>query len=182
MVYPKLYKFVLAALLLGIAAAGQAQAASEYHVKAAILYNLARMVEWPNADLSTANLPFPICFLGDEPFGDALEFIRDKKLQNRPLEFRKGIAVAQADKCSMLYISASEDARLTEILKQVGTLPLLTVSDNEGFAQRGVIVNLIREEKKVRMEINLKAADRAKLTLSPALLKLAESVEDNFVP
>lgn len=173
-------KHVIGALLMCLAV--QAQAASEYHVKAAIMYNLARMVEWPNTNLATASKPFPICFLGDEPFGDALDFIRSKKIQNRPLEFHKEIQLDEAEKCAILYISASEEHHLEEVLRQVGNLPLLTVSDHEGFAERGVVVNLMRGKKKVRMELNAKAAERANLAVSPALKKLAVGVEDKFVP
>ena len=157
--------------------AGALQAAPEYRIKAALLYNLARMVEWPNETIQSAKEPFPICFIGEEPFGDALDALREKDVRNRPLAFHKDIAPGQAESCAILFISPSEDGRLEEILQQTATLPVLTVGDVAGFAERGVIVNMQRDEKKVKLEINMKAAERAGLTISPTLLELATKVE-----
>ncbi len=156
---------------------GALQAAPEYRIKAAFLYNLARMVEWPNENILTAKKPFVICFIGEEPFGDALDLIDDKQVRNRDIEFHKEVAVGQAEHCAMLFISASEDERLEEILGEIRTSPILTVADTPGFAERGVIVNLLREEKKVKLWINTQAAKLASLELSPTLIELATLVK-----
>lgn len=169
----------LAGVGMALAMVG-AQAASEYHVKAAILYNLMRMMEWPGEGVQTVGKPMRVCILGEDPFGDALDLIRAKKVRNRPLEFIKNIALGQAENCELLFISRSEQDRLEEILEAVHALPLLTVSDQEGFAQAGGITNLMQEEKKIRVQLNPAAAERAKMTVSPTLLKLAKVVEDEF--
>jgi hypothetical protein len=170
----------LALGLLLLCVFSQAQAAPEYRIKAAILYNLMRMVEWPNEGVQTAGKPLQICFIGEEPFGDALDLIRAKQVRNRPLEFTKNIALGQAEQCDLLFISASEHERLNEIIQAVHQLPLLTVSDSEGFAERGVVINLMKEEKKIRMELNATVAESAQLAISPTLKKLAVKVENAF--
>jgi len=156
------------------------QGASEYHIKAAILYNLMRMVEWPGEGVQTMGKPIRVCILGEDPFGDAVDLIREKKIRKRPLEFYKNIALGQVKNCELLFIAESEHQRLPEILHTVYNLPLLTVSDSEGFAQRGTIINLIKEEKKIQIELNLEAAQRANLILNPSLSKLAKTVQDSF--
>src|SRR5450432_1916809 len=47
----------------------------EYNVKAVSLYAFGRYVTWPETAFQTADSPFVIGVLGDNPFGDALEQI-----------------------------------------------------------------------------------------------------------
>ena len=54
---------------------------------------------------------------------------------------------------------------------------VLTVSDTNGFAHQGVIINLIKVDNKIRFEINPAAAERAGLKISSHLLRLARIVE-----
>jgi hypothetical protein len=168
---------MLGALLVFLGSGGIASAAPEYRIKAAFLYNLARMVEWPNENVLTAKEPFVICFIGEEPFGEALDALNDKQVRNRPISLRKDIGVNQAGQCAMLFISPSEDFHLEEIVDETEGLPLLTVGDVEGFAARGVMINLLRDEKKIKLEVNLPATEKAGLILSPTLLELAVPVE-----
>jgi len=162
--------------LATLALSSLAHAAPEYRIKAAFLYNLARMVEWPNENILTAKEPFAICFLGAEPFGDALDGMSEKQVRNRPIVLHKDIVLGQVKQCAMLFISASENGRLEEILKELKGLPLLTVADEEGFAARGVIANMLRDDKKVRLEVNTRVAKEAGLNISPTLLELAVKV------
>lgn len=163
--------------LCGILPGQAAYAASEYQVKAALIYNLTRMLEWPNESIRLSNEQFSICFLGDEPFGDALNIIRDKKVQNRPIYLLKNIALGQASGCAMLFISGSEDKHLEDILKNLQGLPLLTLSDTPEFAKRGVMFNFVRDDKKVRMELNQTQLSAAGFGLNPALLKLVTIIK-----
>jgi hypothetical protein len=57
-------------------------------------------------------------------------------------------------------------------------LPILTVSEIEGFAQRGGIINFIIVEKKIRFEINPDAAKQVGIHISSQLLQLARIVTD----
>ena len=51
------------------------QAPLEYEVKAAFLLNFTRFIEWPDSALASADQPFSICIVGENPFGDALDRI-----------------------------------------------------------------------------------------------------------
>jgi hypothetical protein len=50
------------------------------------------------------------------------------------------------------------------------------------FVNRGGMIQFVREGKKVRFEVNLTAAQRAGLTLSSELLKVATAVRRNPQP
>ena len=66
--------------------------------------------------------------------------------------------------------------RLDDILTAVRNWNVLTISDLDNFAYAGGIVQLITLEDKIRFEINLKSAQRAKLKISSKLLKLARDI------
>ena len=53
---------------------------------------------------------------------------------------------------------------------------VLTVGDEEGFARRGGVINFLFENDRVRFEINVDAATRARLKISAKLLALAKLV------
>ncbi len=66
----------------------------EYQIKAAFLYNFVRFVDWPEDKLGDVNEPIRIGIIGKNPFGNAFESIKDKKLKGRKviIEIFKGLA------------------------------------------------------------------------------------------
>ena len=76
----------------------------------------------------------------------------------------------------MLFISSSEESQLKEILAALATTSVLTVSDMPQFVKRSGMIQFLVDSNRVRFEVNLTAAQRAGLTLSSELLKLAIAV------
>jgi len=58
----------------------------------------------------------------------------------------------------------------------------LTVSDMPRFTERGGMVEFVVDSSRVRFQVNLTTAERAGLTLSSQLLKVAIRVERNYQP
>ena len=80
--------------------------------------------------------------------------------------------------CDILFISSSEKDRLPSIMAALKDLPILTVSEIEGFAQRGGMINFIIVGNKVHFEVNPDAAKQVGIHISSQLLKLARIVTD----
>lgn len=150
----------------------------EYEVKAAFLYNFTKFVEWPTEATTDSGATFSLCVLGEDPFGKAFDSIQGEKIINKKLVINRFKELHDIEKCRILFISESEEKRLTQILKSLKGLHILTVSDTEGFAQQGVIINFYLEQNKVRFEINVDAARRSGLKISSKLLNLARIVYD----
>jgi hypothetical protein len=55
-------------------------------------------------------------------------------------------------------------------------MSVLTVSDLPQFSRRGGMIQFILDGNRVRFEVNLTPAERAGLTLSSELLKLAAKI------
>ena len=161
----------------------QASTPTEYEVKAAYLYNFGRFVQWPAKAAAAKGDSFTICVLGEDPFGPALHAtIAGETIGGKNVVAERIAGPQQAVNCRILFISSSEDRRLKEILAELDKASLLTVSDMPQFARRGGMVQFILEQNKVRFEVNLTATERAGLTLSSQLLKLAISVRRGSQP
>lgn len=177
-------KFLRAAFYLGLllmAASGglaRADGAPEYQVKAAFLYNFAKFVDWPATAFSGESSPFIIGVLGDDPFGDTLDkTVEGKAIGDRKIMVRRFKQAADIKDCHILYVSRSEKKQFDKICERLDKTNTLTVGDTEQFVQRGGMINFVIEEKKVRLEINPDAADRAGLKVSSKLLQLARIVK-----
>jgi len=149
---------------------GRAQTqVSEYQMKAAFLYNFVRFVQWPEP---AASSPVRFCVYGKDPFGKLLdESLRDKNIDGRPLEIHRLSGAKEIEDCHVLFVGASSD--VSGVLRQLGSRPILTVSETPGFTQMGGIINFVLQGQKVRFEINPQSAATAGLKISSQLLRLA---------
>lgn len=170
--------FLLCAGCTGFAGDLRAQQSKpeEYQVKAVYLFNFGKFIDWPAP--AARDDSFAICVLGRDPFGAVLdstlagESINDKKLVARR------IATAQdSSDCRIVFISASEAGRIKQVLAGVEKAGVLTVSDAPDFTASGGMIQFVLKDNKIRFEVNLGAAQKAGLTFSSQLLKVATDVK-----
>lgn len=166
--------FVLDALNLP----AQTAASREYQIKAAFLLNFAQFVEWPTNTPASTNQAFYIGILGEDPFGQALEqTVQGETIHNRRLVIQRSQRLENLKDCQLIFVSRSEKGRVGEILSRLDNRDILTVSDIDGFARRGGIINFYLEGNRVRFEINPASARRGGLKISSQLLSLGKIVE-----
>lgn len=170
---------LLSLLLLCATTAHAEDQTSEYKVKAAYLYNFTKFVSWPDTTLPGDTQTINICVLGKNPFGSLLEPITHMKTQDRTItiETIEDIRALEKKSCQILFISASEQGVAAELLRKTGKMPILTVSDMDGFAQHDGIIGFVVKEGKIRLEINLRAARKVGLTISAKLLEIATIIQ-----
>lgn len=149
---------------------------SEYQVKVAFVHNIAKFVEWPSSVGEKGALR--LCIIGQVPFSEAAEDLRGKLVGSRVWEVAPVNPRANLTGCNVLFIGAAEAGNLQRLLEGLKGSPVLTVGDTEGYAERGVMVNLFLEQNKVRFEINNGASGRAGLRISSQLLRLARIVTE----
>lgn len=145
---------------------------SEYAVKAAFLLNFTKFVEWPKVERA-ANSPFLICILGTDPFGTAIDQIMSgEQVSGRPIAVER-VTHAQPS-CAVLFIARS-DRDIGQILKETGP-GTLTVGETEEFLRLGGMINFALDNRRVRFDVNLRAAAKASLQISSRLLSVARTV------
>ena len=150
---------------------------TDIQVKVAFLYNFAKYTKWP-PDTDPQPDVFPIAILGTDPFGAALDdMLQGKTVGESKVVVRRITRPEDVEDARILYISESEADELPRILKRLERAPVLTVGEMSRFAERGGVVQLKTEGNRVRLEINLGAAERARLKISSELLKLARIVD-----
>ena len=173
-------RWVLASsLLLGVGRglAAQAARAPEYQVKAVFLLNFAQFVDWPPEAVPDSQAPLIIGILGGDPFGDFLDAtVRGEHRGARPFVVRRYPRVDDVTRCDILFISRSAGDPPEEIVARLKNRPILTVSDAEGFAERGGMIRFVTDRSRIRLQINPAAAEAAHLTISSKLLRVAEII------
>jgi hypothetical protein len=168
----------LIALGVLLSTAARAEVADQYRVKAAFLYNFAKFVEWPSLAFKSPADPLVIGVLGKNPFGDALAAtVAGKTVEGRAFQVRELADAQQASGCQIVFISSSERKRLKPVFDAIGNSGVLTVGETDNFAAEGGIINFKIESGSVRLQINLEAARKQRIRISPKLLSLAEIVE-----
>jgi len=160
-------------------APAQTAATGEYELKAVFLFNFARFVEWPAAAFPGPEAPLVIGVLGDDPFGPLLdEIVRGEKIGSHPLLVRRYRRIEEIGDCHILFIGAAAAGWLGRLPESTAGRSILTVSDADSRAVRGVMIRFLTAKNKIKLRINLEAAKAASLTFSSKLLRPAEIVPD----
>jgi hypothetical protein len=156
---------------------------SQYQIEATYLYNFSRFVAWPQQASTAKGGAFGICVLGTDPFGPSLDTILSgENVGGRMLIARRISKAQDASGCQILFVAASEETRLGDILQALDDSSVLTVSDIPEFSKHGGMIQFVMAGDKVRFEVNLKKASDAGLTLSADLLKVAVAVRRDPQP
>jgi hypothetical protein len=174
----------------------------EYQLKAAFLYNFMKFIEFPEIASGTENkesqknAPITLCVLGTDFFGKYLDDLTKKEIKARTIrivrlegfeQYQKTHPQATQDQyfqeqkkalegCHLLFISQSEEKRMSELVTLTDGMRFLTVSDISGFAKQGGVIEFVMEENKIRFDINVAAADQKRLKISSQLLQLARKI------
>jgi hypothetical protein len=131
------YKFAVLALAffvtpIALKANDDSTVSREYQIKAAFLYNFIQFVDWPEEKSADSNEPITIGIIGKDPFENAFEPIKDKKLKGRSViikrfksfeELKKSAEKDKSEldreikaltKCHLLFICSSEHKTTTK--------------------------------------------------------------------
>lgn len=192
----KRYAIIVSAFL-GAAAASYAEppaalsAEQEHGVKAALLFNFAKFVEWPPAAFSDPRAPLTILVIGQDPFGGILdEALKDRLVNGHPFAVQRLPDVASATavlaspttQVHIAFIKMPRHDDEAGILAALERRPVLTIGDEAAFADHGGMIALTPSGANVRFTINNGAARDAGLAISSRLLKLAAEVRDATEP
>lgn len=154
-------RHVLAFLITMSVAA--AQNVSEYQVKAAYLYNFAKMTRWP-AEALAENAPLVIgVYGGDEEFvGILRRTLAGKTINAHALEVRRVHEMSELRSCHLVFVRArGSNAELAIAAAQPGNL--LLVGEDYDFLNHGGMISFVVHEHRVKFEINSDSLQRAKL-------------------
>lgn len=162
-------------LLCALALPVQAQDLAD-KLRAAFIYNFAKFVTWPEAQQPAAGAPIRLCVLTDPEFAALLaRTVANKQVGQHPLEVVDAGEPSELQDCDVAYFPQLDSAAQTAMARKLSD-GALTVHQADSVNAAGV-VRFYLQDRKIRLEINSRAADAAQLKISAKLLSLAQVVQ-----
>ena len=160
------------------AAARQAPAAAENDVKAVFLFNFAKYVTWPAVDIGERSpVEVRVCVTATDTFFALLKSaIQGETLDGKPLTPVALDGLDEARNCQILYVGDTQTPDAKAWLAAVRGRQVLTVGDRA--LNDDTVIAFVRDENRIRFDINRAAAERRGLNISSKLLRLARQVKD----
>jgi hypothetical protein len=150
---------------------------SEHELKAALLFRVAKFIEWPTGAFGDANAPFVMCVVGDETRMRAFQPLQGKLLNGRHVAVRRVTGdMLDLGQCHAAFFPLDTDADTDYALGKLRGAPVLTVGESDAFVNRGGTLALVTRDQRVQFTIHLAASRRARLNVSSQLLQLATVV------
>lgn len=171
-----LRQLLLLALVLWLPTSAASPALSEQAVKSALLLKLTKFVYLPQE--RTEETPV-LCVLGNNPFAGSLEALIGAATDERSLQLAYPESSNDVDECHFVFVARSESRQVAAVIKQLQQHPLVTISDIDGFARRGGMVELALDKSgsgQIKILINRKAAAAQGIEFNAQLLRLATLV------
>lgn len=153
-----------------------AQDLSEYDIKAGYIYKFIYFIDWPENTFPKSDSMINFAIVGKSPFGSSFEKIIGKTINGRVLAIEvidTDVLITQPDKYQIIFICSSEQRNLSQILKIVNGIPVLTISDSEAFLEKNGMINFIVLDGNIRFEINDLAIGKSGLKIRSAMKRQA---------
>ncbi len=151
-------------------------------LKTAIIGRIAEFVRWPaEAGLHDPQRPFEFVVLGDTTLWQHLfsyYWERGVGIAEHRVFLRRARDLASVGRPHLLFVGPAFEERLEDLMEVLGQAPVLTVGDTEGYAHRGLAVNLYVSGEVVRFEASRRAFERHHLSPSYRLMALARLIDD----
>lgn len=166
--------FLAIPLGLGLAlpAAAQGSGPTLDRIKAAYVYNFAKFVELPGAE----EMPIRLCVVGKDDPNDRMLSLNRRIAQKREIVVRKDVALDQLKDCGMVFVGATDNRLLPQVVKQLGNAPVLVISDDRQAIDQGAHLGLLHNDDRVEFEVNLLNLQKSNLRASSQMLRLARTV------
>lgn len=147
----------------------------ENEVKAVFLYNFAKYVDWPSATQGSS-ATIRLCVPANPAFLALVrEAVRDEIVNGRPLIAVGLDGLDSARECDILYVGNAASPDAAAWISAVRGRQTLTVG--EGRLVDGLVIAFVRDQDRLRFDINRAAAAKQNLSISSRLLGLARRVE-----
>lgn len=159
--------------------AAQSQTSTEANLKAVFLYNFSKYVTWPATGAIGERSPaeLRICATENNSFFTLLKTaVQGEDIDGKPLLPVALDGLDEARTCQILYVGDSQSADAKAWLTAVRNAQVLTVAD--GPLNDDTVIAFVRDENRIRFDINRAAASRHGLNISSKLLRLARQVRD----
>ncbi|MGR9014673.1 MAG: YfiR family protein, partial [Gammaproteobacteria bacterium] len=115
---------------------------------------------------------FSLCLQQHDP---AFEPFKKRRIQGKAITVQVLDTGNTGENCDVLYLNAAPNNH-GDMVKHVKHKPVLTISEQPGFADQGGMIELGNHNNRLTFSINLLAAKASRLNVGFQLLSLARKV------
>ncbi len=163
-----------AMLIASVPASAQAGTANEDALRAAMLINMMRFIEWPSHKQDVDRGQTVLCILGADPIGPSVDrIVQSQAASGRLVQVRHLASTDSAGGCHVLYVSLGERKHVEHSLPALVDAGVLTVGENSNTNTPAQLIGLPLVDDHIHIEVNLPQAQHAGFTISSKLLRLA---------
>lgn len=163
-------KLSILVLMCGLFFQASAQDRPIHEVHVAFINNFMKYIQWP----SDGQPEFVIGVLGnDEVYTTLKSWYEGKTRGTQKVSVKKLTSVAEAQTCSLVYLSRSKSRDFDELKTAVSGKHILTVTDGANLGSKGSCVNFKEVDGKLKFELNKAALDASSLKVSSQLTSIA---------
>jgi hypothetical protein len=150
----------------------------EQKIKAGLIYNFLKYTQWPQGSRQTTG-PVVVCMLGGDTFDGHLQPMAGRTVNERTIELREVGSAADAAPCALLIVHAARRAAWPQLKAALANQSIMTVSDFDGFAAEGGMIEFTHIDNRVGVAINAEAVAATHIVVQDRLLKLASAVRSS---
>lgn len=161
------YGKILFAIAIVVLTSKSVGAQSQEKNYAVLILNFSRGIVWPAGE---AGENFVIGVLEYPPLAAELaEATANIRIGNRKIQIRELTSADEAARCNILFIPAFKAKSLSHVLSEVGSEPVLIVTNKFDMARKGSGVNFTLVDGKLKYEINSKSIEARGMKISAGI-------------
>jgi len=153
----------------------------EQEIKAGLLYNFLKYTDWPSASMNGSS-SITVCIFGHDPFEGYLQPMAGRTVNQRQISIRTIHSIENISTCHLLFINADERDEWPQLRDSLKGKTVLTVSDFDGFADAGGMIEFGKKGAHISVSLNMDAVTAARLHVQDRLLRLVTVVHSGGNP
>ncbi|MEO8069721.1 MAG: YfiR family protein [Flavobacteriales bacterium] len=143
-------------------------------VQASYIYNIAKLVEWKDANMRTGNFVIGVIG-GANLYQELIKKYATKTIGKQQVEVRKLLDLGDAN-CHILFVGKDNLTMLPSIYKRLEGKPVLLITEYPDALEDGAVVNFTVVDNTLKFELGLVQAKKHRLEVGATLTQLAHTV------
>jgi hypothetical protein len=145
-----------------------------YRFHKVFFYSFTKYIEWPEEKKKD---DFIIGVMGDSEIIPLLtEMAEIKKVGDRSIKVVQLETVSKGDFYHILFVPSEQNQNFAGIKTAMNSQPCLLVTESDGMAKNGSMINFKDVNGKLRFEVNTKTLENSGLKMSQELTRFGEEI------
>lgn len=141
----------------------------------AYIERFTRFIEYP---VSNKNEDFKLYITGNSDLLSTFQQVfSTQKILGKNVKVYFSNNLNDLKNANLIYITGKESSNLGELIDLANSKSILLVSYAKGFAERGIHINIYKQNRMLRFEININSIKKAGFSVSHLLLSKAKVIE-----